>query len=230
MSPPRNVLGILAESENVYPEQRALVERMFGTRYFSSYGQTEKLVAAAECEYSSDYHVWPTYGYFELLDAAQQPVTAPGQIGEIVGTGFINSVIPFIRYRTGDFARYVGVRCGACGREQSIIADIRGHRMHETLVTKTGQPIAWTALNVHDDTFDRVERFQFVQSMPGRAVLKLAPARGFTDTDRRRIAETLAVRLDHQIDLDIEITAAIPVTDRGKAVYVDQRIPSMRLV
>src|SRR5262245_53818516 len=94
---PENIRGLIAESEIVYDDQRALVESVFGRRLFSCYGHTEKLVLAAGCEHSDAYHVWPTYGFFELLDQAGLPVRTIGARGEIVGTGFINSVMPFIR-------------------------------------------------------------------------------------------------------------------------------------
>jgi len=225
--PPRNVRSIIAESEIVYPEQREMVEEVFGCRLFSGYGHSEKLVLAAECEHSTDYHVWPTYGYFELLDERGQPVTTPGKRGEIVGTGFINTVMPFIRYRTGDWATYVGDRCDACGREHVIIRDIRGHRTQEVLVAADGTEISWTALNMHDDTFLHVRQFQFMQETPGTAVLRIVPADGFAGDDKVRIQRNLGHKLDSQITFSIELIAAIPLSARGKAIYVDQRIPKM---
>jgi phenylacetate-coenzyme A ligase PaaK-like adenylate-forming protein len=226
---PANIQGIIAESEIVYPEQREMVEAVFGCRYFSCYGHTEKLILAAECEHSSNYHVWPTYGYFELLDEEGNPVCTPGQRGEIVGTGFINTVMPFIRYRTGDWATYVGDRCEACGREQTIIRDIRGHRTQEMLVAVDGSEISWTALNMHDDTFVRVRQFQFVQKTLGQAVLRVVPGQGFSDADARRIQHNLGQKLNGRLTFTIESVEAIPVTTGGKAIYVDQRIPREHL-
>jgi phenylacetate-CoA ligase len=223
--PPGNISSIIAESENVYPEQRKMVEEVFGCRYFSCYGHTEKLILGAECEHSTDYHIWPTYGYFELLDTRGNPVTTPGERGEIVGTGFINTVMPFIRYRTGDWATYVGDRCEACGREHVIIRDIRGHRIQEVLVASDGSEVPWTALNMHDDTFLHVRQFQFMQETPGRAVLRIVPAEGFCSQDRERIHHNLDRKLDGQLTFTIELVDAIPLTARGKAIYVDQRIP-----
>lgn len=223
--PPGNIRGIIAESEIVYPEQRQMVEEVFGCRYFSCYGHSEKLVLAAECEHSHDYHVWPTYGYFELLDDKGNPVTTPGQRGEIVGTGFINTVMPFIRYRTGDWATYVGDRCDACGREHPLICDIRGHRTQEVLIAADGSEISWTALNMHDDTFLRVRQFQFMQETPGQAVLRIVPADGFGEKDAGRIHRNLGRKLDGRLTFTIELTEVIPLSPRGKAIYVDQRIP-----
>jgi phenylacetate-CoA ligase len=221
---PSNIRGIIGESEIVYPDQRALAEEVFGCRYFSAYGLTEKVVAAAECEHSSDYHVWPTYGVFELLDADGHPVTTPGQRGEIVGTSFINTVMPFIRYRTGDFATYVGDRCRSCGREHPIIVDVRGHRVQESLVASDGSLVPWSALNMHDDTFLHVDRFQFQQHRPGHAILRVVRGQDFSDVDRERILHKLSLKLRGVIDLSFEAVTELPVTDRGKAVYVDQRI------
>jgi phenylacetate-CoA ligase len=221
---PENIKGILAESEIVYPEQRKLVEEVFGCRYLSSYGQTEKVVLAVGCEHSNDYHIWPTYGYFELLDDDGNPVTTPGERGEIVGTGFINTVMPFIRYRTGDRATYVGDRCEACGREHTLIRDIRGHRTQEVLIAADGSEISWTALNMHDDTFARIRQFQFLQEEPGHAVLRVVPTNGFGEHDVDRIQRNLGRKLDNQLAFTIELTDAIPLSTRGKAIYVDQRI------
>jgi phenylacetate-CoA ligase len=223
--PPSNVRGILAESEIVYPDQRQAIEDTFKVRLFSSYGLTEKTAAAVECEHTTDYHVWPTYGYVEILDDRGAPVTTPGTSGEIVATGFMNTVVPFIRYRTGDRATFISDRCASCGRQHQVLSDIRGHRVQESLVAADGSAIAWTALNMHDDTFDRVVRFQFYQERPGAAVLRVVPAPGFGDTDRRRIMENLGRKIAGRFDLSLEIVDAVALTPRGKAIYVDQRIP-----
>lgn len=225
IEPPPNIRGIISESEIVYPSQRRMVQDVFGCRYFSCFGHTEKLILAAQCEHSTDYHVWPTYGYFELLDEDGRPVTTPGQRGEIVGTGFINTVVPFIRYRTGDFATYVADRCAACGREHTLIRDIRGHRIQEALIAVDGVEIAWTALNMHDDTFVRVRQFQFRQDTAGRAVLRVVAAQGFSEEDVTRIRRNLGRKLDGRLELTIELVDGIPLSPRGKAIYVDQRIP-----
>ena len=221
---PANILGMIAESENIYADQRADIERTFGVRMFSDYGHSEKLVFAAECEESTDYHVWPTYGYLELLDEEGNSVTTPGQRGEIVGTGFISTVMPFIRYRTGDHATYVGDRCEACGREHIVLRDIRGHRTQEILIAANGTVLPWTGLTADGDAFIHVRQFQFYQDTPGRAVLRIVPAEGFSGKDHEQIREYYHHRLAGAIDFTMELTDSILLSPRGKAIYVDQRI------
>ncbi len=227
VEPPKNIKGLLMGSENVYEDDRREAEALFGVRYYSWYGHSEKLVLAAECEHSNLYHVFPTYGYCELVDEQGTVITTPGKSGEIVGTGFINRVMPFIRYRTGDYATYQGNHCERCGRQQLLLSDIRGHRTQEMLVTKAGSLIPWTAVNVHDDTFDDVQQFQFSQTEIGRATLKVVPV-GALDTDR--LEKDVAARLQGQLDFDIEIVDEIKLTARGKAVFVDQQIDTDKIM
>lgn len=221
---PPNLRGLLAGSENVYPAERRRVEEAFGVRYYSWYGHSEKLVLAAECEHSPDYHVWPTYGYFELVDERGRVVTEPGRSGEIVGTGFINSVMPMIRYRTGDYATYVGDNCEDCGRAHPIIREVHGHREREFLVAADGAAVSWTAINVHDDTFDRLHSYQFRQDQPGRAVLRIVPSPNFGPADMQRMQRNLELRLSGRIAFEIQIVERIEQTISGKSNYVDQRI------
>jgi len=222
--PPENIIGILAESENVYPNQRKLVEQVFRVPYFSSYGHTEKLIAAAECENSKNYHVWPTYGYFELIDEQDKRVTTPGKRGEIVGTGFINKIVPFVRYRTGDFATYIGNKCEQCGREHVIINDISGHNVQENLVATDGSLIPWSAVNMHDDTFDNVLQYQMYQDTPGKGLLKIVPAPAFSENDRNLILQNLEKKFTTQFTFTISLVEVIPLSKRGKAIFVDQHI------
>ncbi len=132
--------------------------------------------------------------------------------------------MPFIRYRTGDWATYVSDRCQTCGREHTLIRDIRGHRTQEVLIAADGSEISWTALNMHDDTFMHVRQFQFFQETPGQAVLRIVPADGFGKDDADRIHRNLGCKLYSQLAFTIELTEAIPLSPRGKAIYVDQRI------
>ena len=114
--------------------------------------------------------------------------------------------------------------CQACGREHTLIRDIRGHRTQEVLIAANGSEIPWVALNMHDDTFIHVRQFQFLQAAPGRAVLRVVPADGFGKHDVDRIQRNLGRKLDNQLAFTIELTDAIPLSTRGKAIYVDQRI------
>lgn len=224
---PTSVIGILLESEPVYEYQRDFIAQHFPVRIYSSYGHTEKLVLASECEYSPFYHVWPTYGYCELLDGEGNTVEE-GQQGEIVGTGFINRVVPFIRYRTDDFAVHAGNKCTKCNRNHLLLDKLQAHRSQEFLVTKNYRAIvAWTALNMHDDTFDGVMQFQFVQTSAGEADLNVVPSKGPVQYDLRRIRSHLESKLRGQINVTVNVCDKIEPTKSGKKPIVIQKVPGI---
>lgn len=220
--------AVLASSENMYPGQRELIEETFGTRLFSWYGHSEGLVLAGECEHSNDYHAFPGYGSFDLVGADGSSVTEPGGAGEIVGTGFHNPVMPLIRYATGDWATFVDSACKACGRSYPVLRDVRGHYWQELIVGAEGQLISATAVNVHDDTFDRVNRYQFHQHVRGAITLRLVPEADFGPADEARIRERMQRRLGG-LELVIERVASIAATGPGKWKYLVQDLREGRL-
>ncbi len=219
-----NVSGILAGSEMVDPQQRAFVEETFACRYFSWYGHSEKLVMGAECEHSTDYHIYPTYGICELLDNNNEPVTTPGETGQIVGTGFINRIVPFIRYETGDYAEYISAGCEHCGRKHMIIRKIIGRSSKIGLVGKSGAFVSMTALNLHDDAFKNVRQYQYYQDKPGTAILRISPLQDLMDYDISAIRNALKNRLNGEIEIAIEVVRQLPCTEFGKVKIVDQRL------
>ena len=77
---------------------------------------------------------------------------------------------------------------------------------------------------MHDDTFDHVKRFQFVQEEPGKAVLRIVPDDKYDKGDTDRIRKNLRGKLGDQLAIDLKLAESIPVSPRGKAIYLDQRI------
>ena len=222
---PPSIRAALLESEAIFPHQRELIEGRLGLRMFSSYGHSEKLVMAAQCEKSPDYHALPTYGCCEVIHPAGTSVRA-AESGELVGTGFINDVMPFIRYRTGDGAVLGGSKCRSCGREHLTLTAIEGRWGQDFLVCRDGRTlVSMTSLNLHDDTFDGVARFQFVQDEPGKALLKLVSASGTVQLDPQRFHRHYAPKLGHGLDLEVSIVPEITLNRVGKQPMILQRCP-----
>ena len=77
-SSPRKLRAIVTSSETLLPEQRKLIERVFGCRVFDWYGSFERVAAIGTCEHGN-YHLLSDYGHAEILDSEQG--------GEVIGTG-----------------------------------------------------------------------------------------------------------------------------------------------
>ena len=77
---------------------------------------------------------------------------------------------------------------------------------------------------MHDDTFVNVRQIQFYQDTPGKAVLRIVANNSFGTKDCERIKRNLGQKFDKKLEFSIELTESIPLSARGKAVYVDQQI------
>jgi phenylacetate-CoA ligase len=157
----------------------------------------------------------------EVVGEDGRPVESPGQIGEIVLTGFGNYATPFIRYRTGDRG-IIGEPCLKCGRGHKVLTGIEG-RLGDFLLGKQGRVLPISALNFHTDEFLQVFAHQFVQEEPGRVTLRIVPRPGFSAQDRTAINRLVAEKLGLDIFLTIEEVGAIQRTPRGKQPLIIQR-------
>ena len=216
--------AFLCSSENVLDHQRELIEKELNIRMFSFYGHSEKLVLAGECEYSGYYHADPFYGFMELIDDHGTHITVPGQVGEIVGTGFANTVMPFIRYKTGDSAEFVGDQCPHCGRQGIIIKNVVGRWQGEKVFSTTGSFITTTALNMHSDVYENITDFQYYQKYFGKLTVKVVAGKFFSDKDIIRIKSTLSSKLGPDFDVSVQCVDEIEYTKNRKYKLLVQEI------
>jgi len=218
---------ILCSSENLYDDQRPVVQQAFGVRVYSFYGHTEHACLAGECEESSYFHLQGEYGYTELINEFGEAVTKEDEIGEIVATGFNNYVIPFIRYKTGDLAVNTNEQC-SCKRQCKLIKRIEGRRQ-EYFVDRNGSLIPFTASS--DDALwqvkDKITCHQFIQNEPGKIILNLQSHEQITVDDIKFMIENFT----HQFpDLELEVNTVdfIERTKIGKFKYMVQNLDMIK--
>jgi phenylacetate-CoA ligase len=209
------IRAALLASEGCSVAQRERIAEAFRTRVFPLYGHSERLLMAGECEVTDTYHHFPDYGILEIVAEGGTSCEREGEQGELVGTGLLNRSMVLIRYRTGDHATRAAPSC-ACGRAWDRFTDIRGRRNHDVLAGKAGVRIPLTALTLHRPVFERVARYQYHQSEPGRVTLRVVAAPGFSESDRSRIESAYRGKLGGEIDFSVEVVDDIPLTARGK--------------
>lgn len=214
---------IFTASETLYPRQRRHIERIFGCPVVDFYGQSEHVAMARTCEGSSTYHFFPQYGVVEFLEPSSGQPAAPGRIAEIVATGFLNRATPMIRYRTGDLGVVAGGTC-PCGRRYPSAVRIEG-RLQELLLTPDGRRVSMAALNMHNDLFDRVRRFQFEQTEPASVLLRVVPKPDYSERDTVRIAREIGEKIGPTVRLRIETADRIEPGPGGKHRWLIQRLP-----
>lgn len=218
------IKAFLCGSENIYPDQRQDIEANLGIRIYSWYGHSEKLILAGECENHNYYHAIPFYGYAELIGVNGKRISREGARGELVGTGFINTKMPFVRYRTGDFATYVGDQCPHCGRYGLIFRDVKGRWDGEKIYSSNGTYVTTTALNMHSDVYQNVKAMQYYQDTPGILEMRLVTAQDYSKNDERRIHRELLDKLGDDIQITLIKVEELDYTQNRKYRLLIQKI------
>ena len=219
------VQAIMLYSENVLDDQLALMREVFDCPIFKHYGQSERVLMAASMPDDERYFFWPQYGHLELIDEAGRPVTRPGVLGEIVGTGFDNHVMPFIRYRTGDMA-VLSDRPHPLLPGFAAVERIEG-REQEFIVCDDGRLISLNALSMGmADAGDMIgmEAMQYEQYRPGELTLKVVCARELSDGAGERLAQVVARNSDGGCRAKVVVQKEIACTPRGKRPMMVQHL------
>src|SRR5213594_272828 len=130
---------LVGGGEGITPRTRAELEAFWGTLLCMTYASTEAAtILAFECTHRAGYHVNEFDFYVEIADADSDGY------GEIVLTTVSRRVMPLIRYRTGDVARWLPEPC-PCGLPFRRLSALRG-RLDEQV------SCAWG--NLHPNFFE----------------------------------------------------------------------------
>lgn len=144
---PSHLKLMIGGGEGVTRQNRAELEGFWEAPLYMTYSLTEAAaVLGFECTAQNGYHV----NGFDFYVEVDNP--DPDGYGEIVFTTLSRRVMPLIRYRTGDVARWIHGNCN-CGFPFRRLSPLRG-RLDEQV------SCAWG--NLHPDFFAAV-----LSSVPG---------------------------------------------------------------
>ena len=207
-----------------FPIQRQLIKKAFNARLFTWYGQSEQVVLAGECEESEVYHIYPQYGITELVDEYESIITKDGVEGEIVGTGFNNYAMPFIRYKTGDIATFYEKKC-SCGRNYKTFNKIEG-RSDDYIYTMDGRKVSLTALifGQHFEAFEQIKKMQLYQENNGEIEIRIVKNKGFNEIHENEIRHTIFRAVNSGLVLKFRYIDEIPLTKAGKHKFLVKKL------
>jgi|MTBAKSStandDraft_1061840.scaffolds.fasta_scaffold15359_3 phenylacetate-CoA ligase len=216
--------GIWCTSEMLYPWQRDFITSVFPCKILNHYGLTERVVLGGDCPVSQHIHLFPEYGYTELINEKGKTIHEAGVVGEIVATGFTNYATPFIRYRTGDMGSWVEDHC-LCGRHYPLLKGIEG-RTQDLIQASDGRWITLTALIFaqHFDAFSRINKFQIIQLQKGKIVIKIIKTSGYSKDDEKEIKGKIINAAEGRLEMTFEYVKNIPTSKRGKHIFLIQNL------
>jgi phenylacetate-CoA ligase len=201
--------GIFLMSENVDEKQRAYIEKIFKVKSYVHYGHSERCVLAEGIS-GNKYKFDPYYGFTELVHVCDD-------IYSIVGTGFLNYYMPFIRYKTDDSCTPSGQYYEIHGKRSSTVG----------LVGKNDEHLSATVFDLDSDLFRNVLTYQFIQREKGKVEVHLIVNDKFQPSDLDVIRKTVSEDTKDVIDVDITTVDHLILTPRGKSKmiisYLDEK-------
>lgn len=208
--------AVVTGSEPLYPVQRELIERVFGCKVFDFYGMAERIAYAAQCEHGH-YHVNPEYSVIEILDEDDQPT---GDFGDIVGTTLHNHVMPLVRYRISDRARWIPGPC-PCGRGYPRI-ELSSGKLEDQLYDREGTPVSASIITFAFKGLSNIRKSQVAQVGPGKWEVRLVPEAGYGEADGEALLANFGKYISNKLDVRLRIVDDIPLLPGGKYKWVAQ--------
>lgn len=119
------------------PAMRRVIEHDWGARVVEIYGSNETLLMGVGCA-AGRLHLMHELLEFELLDPESRQPAQPGSPGLLTVTSLVHTVMPLVRYCTGDLVRVATAPC-PCGRPGST-AEVLGR--YQDVVQFPGRPLS----------------------------------------------------------------------------------------
>jgi phenylacetate-CoA ligase len=204
---------IFTGSELLYDYQRELIKNRFRGKVMDHYGMGERVAFATECELGN-LHVNTDHSYMEIVDDEGNPTN---EYGYVVGTTFHNLVMPLVRYRLSDQAKWKNGSC-ACGRSYPMIERVRG-RIEDIILGSDGNDIGPLLFRVPNG-IDGIERMQIAQVERYRLEIRVVPIAGFSEKDKELLIHNLHEHVDPGLAASVTIMDDIPRTIRGKYRWI----------
>jgi phenylacetate-CoA ligase len=217
---------VFTQGESVTQHFRDLCQKMLGSELFETYGSVEFGSLAFECNEHHGLHMITNSALMEFVDETGEYVSS-GEQGEIVVTGFLNHVMPFIRYRIGDLGIQTDEKC-TCGRSWPLIKSIQG-RINDYLVLPSGRKISWLYLirvlrvilynKISRENVFTVSQYQIIQDRKDRIIVKLVKGKEFNPEMLEQIRRSLKKEFDklgENLEVVTQIVNEIPMERTGK--------------
>jgi len=212
--------AVFTNSETLLDHQRAVMEEAFQCKVYNWYGNAEQVGNIVECE-EGNLHVKEDHSFVEFITPDGRPAQ-PGEIAEMVCTGFGNYAMPLIRYRVGDMAVLSDKKC-PCGRSGRIVEQIVG-RVEDIVVTPDGRHVGRLD-HLFKDMLN-VKEAQIFQEDVNSLEIRIVKRPEFGERDMRLLMQEAGLRLGNKIKIHVRFVDRIKREPSGKLRFVISKVPT----
>jgi len=206
-----NLKGVYSTAEVLYPNQRKIIEDVFGCKVYNQYGCREIPGIACECSHGN-MHILPDMAYVE-----SQPDSHGNRL---IVSSLVNHAMPLIRYELGDMGGLKAGEC-ECGMPYPMM-EMGMCRSNDIIMTPGGKNI-YPSYFVHLlDKFEHIERYQFRQTDPGKMILYVSKTGvdSATENALQLLDAQVKQEIDNDFSIELKLVDTIPLTKAGKYRFV----------
>jgi phenylacetate-CoA ligase len=204
-SPPK---VIFTGAEALLEDQRKRIGKVFKCLVTDQYGFSEGAGNASRCEHDL-FHEDFEYGILECNNGISNDDYTTG---EVIGTGFTNLVMPFIRYQIGDTATWIEKKCD-CGRHSKTILKVEG-RNEDYVITPEGNKILRFDYIFKDAV--KIKEAQIVQYKLGEITIRIVKRDGYSIADENSLKKEVALKVSPSLNVKFEYLQEIERETTGK--------------
>lgn len=190
-----------AASENMLSKWKEKINSILGVSVKMHYGMVERVSMFFQCSHTDFYHESLEYGVTEFINN--------NGIFSVIGTGFLNYVMPFIRYQANDFATLnTGSMTCTCGRGLPLSVENFDGRLNDILITSEGRYIPGVNFFPTLSTIHGIKMFQIIQKSPSYVEVKIVPSNLYDENCMIQVKKCMIERLGN-IEINIVLVDSI---------------------
>jgi phenylacetate-CoA ligase len=220
----RGLEVICTTSEMLTDPDRRLIGEAFGVPVYDSYGLREGGLVGHECAHFT-MHTMDEQLVLETIDPHTLEPT-DGE-GELVMTNVVSTVMPMIRYRTGDLVT-LSTRACPCGLGLGSVK-VSGGRVADFVVTSDGRWIPGYAFIYICRSVSGIVKFQAQQDRLGEIRVLLVTDAAFPQDGIEQVARQVRDRLRSEDEVVVEKVEDIAPAPSGKYRPVVSKVAQAKL-
>lgn len=205
--------AIITSAEVLTPENRELIESVFGCKVYNRYGCRELSVIASECSCHAGMHMNAENLYIEFVRDGRH--VKAGETGEVIVTDLLNYGMPFIRYQIGDMGSPIDDHC-TCGRGLPLMDMVSG-RVTDFIITPEKKMVSGVAIATYVITnIPGIKQIQFIQNTIEQVKIRLVKNKEFNEDSLKKLNSNIIKLLSDKMIIEIEYVDNIPLEKSGK--------------
>jgi phenylacetate-CoA ligase len=207
----------ITTAESLGDADRELLGSAFNTRMCEFFGMTEMGIIGWECREAGRMHIAEDTCHAELVPDHDTPGT-----GRLVMTNLELRATPFIRYETGDLARFGPATSCQCGRSLRSLARIDG-RLVDCIRLEDGRVISPYQVTLALEPLAGIRQYRVIQHHPGKISVELESNQVSEDIIQSAVQNALISLIGPGVDLRIILKKTLARQPGRKFRVVENR-------